>query len=370
MTQPNQLCRRLLPPAGLLLGPAATSLWLTPADARREMLAAADKERLQRAERIHLDALALTDKGATDAAGIAAVVTAGLTALGYRVEQGSAQPHDVVVKVKCEEHKTWEGTARSGGDADTPGASSRLWRGPACQLSYRLDTVRSDWRHEVRVESPEGRDPVATGQAAEEGDSVLARLSERLSQDPFPLLLAAEWGHSARLLTVLEKPGTDAATKARIIQLLGGMGAADAMPALTRSLGDPDLTVANAAAVAIGAIGHRDGIPLLLTVFTNGRTELHRAAAQGLGRLAPLHPQADIVPALLASLPNAPVPVQTEIVRALATTADQRSYEDLRRLNREIQTRHATDRSPEIQALKGALGTALDQFTNTHSADE
>lgn len=368
-TQGRMWHRRFLNGLRLLATVIAIASWLPPAEARREMLAAADKERLQQADRIRIEALALTDKGAADAAGIGAAVATRLKELGYHVAQDQTQPHDVTVKVKCEEHKTWEGTARSGGDADSPGGVSRLWRGPACQVSYRLEGLKSDWRHEIRGAASNGNGS-GGNYAGDPGATALTELAARIGQDSFPILLAAEWGQSARLLSLLEKPGADTAVKTTVITLLGGMAATDAMPALSRAINDPDLGVAQAAAVAIGTIGHRDGIPLLLSLFKQGRPELHLAAAQGLGRLAPLHPQTDVVPELVAALPQATVPVQTEIVRALATTADRRSYQAIRDLNREVQARSIADASPDIQALKKALGVAIDQFTNTHSSEE
>lgn len=367
--------RSACPLALLLMLATSLAVSVDSAEARREVLGQAAKDRLRQIEQIHVDALALTDRGATDATTIATAVTTRLTELGYRVTQQAADPHDATLKIKCEEHKTWEGTTRSGGDADALGGIARLWRGPACQLSYRLEGLKSDWRHEIRTDAPAGepRNPgtAATAPAATATPSApLTLLAKQIGVDPFPLLLTAEWGQSTRLLTVLEKPTTTPPDSVRIINLLGGMAAIDAMPVLARTINHNNLDVAQAAAVAIGTIGQQDGIPLLLSLFKQGRPELHMAAAQGLGRLAPLHPQTDVVPELLAALPTATVPVQTEIIRALATTADRRSYQALRELNKDLQARHSTDTSPEVIALKRALGVAIDQFTNTHSAEE
>ncbi|MFO0775826.1 MAG: HEAT repeat domain-containing protein [Nitrospiraceae bacterium] len=349
------------------------------ADARRELIPDEAKARLRQIQHIHLDTLALAGSGITDSSAIAAAVAQRLTTIGY-VVVGAADPHEATVKVKCEEHKTWEGTTRSGGDADAPGSTARLWRGPACQVSYRMEGFQSDWRHEIRGEAApsKGAPPTPTQTATTAsappttptGAAAMALLIERIAQDLFPLLLTSEWGQSTRLLTILEAPNQAAATKTRVIELLGKMAATDAMPALARAIQARDVDVAKAAAVAIGTIGGQDGIPLLLSLFKQGRPELHLAAAQGLGRLAPLHPQTDVVPELLAALPQATVPVQTEIVRALATTADRRSYDAIRRLNKDVQARHATDTSAEMTALQQALGVAIDQFTNTHSSEE
>ncbi len=369
-TPKHAIPRHLLIPRWLLSLAIGAALCLPPpAEARREMLAPADKARLQQIARVYVETLALTDSGPADATSMARAVEVRLADIGFQAGHQASDPHDVTLKVKCEEHKTWEGTTTSGGDADSVGGIARLWRGPACQLSYRMEGLKSDWRHEVRGDLPKNNGPRAPGSASP-GNAALAVLTDHLTQDPFPLLLAAEWGHASRLLSILDRPDTDAAQKTMVITLLGGMAAPDAMPALARAVNDPHLDVANAAAIAIGAIGHQDGIPLLLSLFKQGRPELHLAAAQGLGRLAPLYPQTDLVSELVAALPQSPIPVQVEIVRALATTADRRSYQAIRQLNREVQARSRLDASPELQTLKNALGVAIDQFTNTHGSED
>jgi len=350
--------------AGILLLALAAGVALPGhSDARRELLTDEAKARLKAIERIHLETLALTDHGATDETGIASVAAARLKTVGYTVVSDQAQPHDVTVKVKCEERKVWEGTVRSGGDADLSDAASRLWRGPACQITYRVDGHGSEWRHEVRGDAPEAAAPTA----AANGSKALARLADRLAADPFPLLLAREWGQTARLLQALENPAAPPAQKLIVIDLLGDMFAVESIPALSRTLKDRDQALVQRAANALGAIGHRDGIPVLLELLAHQETGHRLAAINGLGRLAPLHPDSGIVPALLERLPREPVPVQTEIVRALGKTTDRRILVPLRALNRTVQDRARSDSSPELKELKRSLGQALDQFDGTHS---
>lgn len=352
---------------GSLLTLAIASAWPDHGLARREPLTADQKQHLARAEQIGLEALVLTDRGRLAPTQVAEVVVERFQALGYTVQTDAGTPHDVTVKVKCEEHKVWEGTGRSGGDADVPGGASRLWRGPACQFSYRLNGRTLGWRHEVRTDFEDTR---AAAQAANVPDATayaLMQLTARLQTDPFPFLLAAEWGHSHRLVPVLDAPQTTSAQKVTVITLLGSMFAAEAIPRLRQALTDPDLAVAEAAAVAVGSIGHQDGIPVLLEVLAHGRPELHLAAVKGLGRLAPLHPQTDIVPVLLEALPHESVPVQTEIVRALAKTQDRRTLEPLRELDRSVRVRSRSDDSPALRELKTTLAVALDQFQGAHS---
>ncbi len=358
--------RRLRVAAILLAALAASGTVAADAEARRELLTEEAKARLKAAERIQLETLALTTEGSTDASGITAVAAARLTAAGYTVVSDRAQPHDITVKVKCEERKVWEGPARMGGDADLQGSAARLWSGPACQVTYHMDGLQSDWRHEVRGDA--GTTPASSAYASTEGDSkALALLAERLAADPFPFLLAGAWGQTGRLLRVLDDPATTQAQQLVVIDLLGDLFAVDAIPALSRRLKDRDPALVLHAATALGAIGHQDCIPLLMDLLTHQAPELRLAAIKGLGRLAPLHPNSNIVPALLQRLPLEPITTQTEIVRALGRTPDRRMLAPLRALNRTVQDRARSDSSPELKELKRSLGQALDPYSGTHT---
>lgn len=350
--------------AAACLALLASVLFLAgPAEARREPLSEETKARLKAAERIHLETLALAAEGTADASGITAAAAARLTAAGYTVVRDQAQPHDITVKVKCEERKVWEGTAQSGGDADLQGMASRLWRGPACQITYRMDGHKSDWRHEVRGDAVDAK----TAPAPDGASKAMAQLADRLASDPFPLLLAGAWGQPARLLRALDDPAVPPAQKQVAIDLLGDMSSVEAIPALSRTLGGRDPVLAQRAAIALGAIGHRDCIPVLMEQLAHQEPERRLAAVKGLGRLAPLHPDSEIVPALLERLPQEPIPTQTEIVRALGRTTDRRMLEPLRTLNRSVQDRARSDSSPELKELKRALGQALDPYSGTHT---
>ncbi len=337
--------------------------------ARREILTAEQKQRLRRVERVHVEAIALTDRGEGDPAGVLRVVAAQLSGLGFTVVNDPSQPHDVSLHVKCEQRKTWEGPVRSGGDADLPGVASHRWRGPACQIIYTLDGQRMGWRHEVRTVLEDQGEAARTAGMDDPGTYAVAALMARLQEDAFPLILAAEWGQTERLLRLLADPKTEPARKVTAISLLGNMFAVEAIPQLGRMAKDPDPSVAEAAAGALGAIGAQDGIPVLLELLQTGTPPLRVAAVKGLGRLAPLHPQVDIVPTLLEVLPTEPVPVQTEIVRALARTTDRRALMHLQRLNTAVQALSGADVTPEIRELKKALSILLDQYDGVHNVE-
>ena len=109
----------------LLLGSTIVAGFPDIAHARKELLTAEEKDLLHRAEQLHVETLALSSHGPLDASGVTKTVAARFEQLGYRIAADSAQPHEVTVKVKCEELKTWEGTGRSGGDADMMDAAVR-----------------------------------------------------------------------------------------------------------------------------------------------------------------------------------------------------------------------------------------------------
>lgn len=339
----------------------------TLVEGRREIVDPEMRAQLKKAERIYVEALALTERGSTDPTTLSSTVATRLKALGYTVLINPAQPHDVAVKVKCEERKVWEGPVRSGGDADMPGGASRLWKGPACQLTYQLDGRPSDWRHEVRTTFQHTLEAARQAHAADTGAFALGQLIERLKTDPFPYLLTAEWNQPKRLLKILDEKTTPPPQKVTMISLLGNMFAVEALPSLSQAVNDSDATVAQAAAVAIGTIGDRDGILVLLNLLQSDKAHLHLAAAKGLGQLAPLHPSADIVPSLIAALPHETVPVQTEIVRALGKTPDRRIVAPLRVLHRSVLATSRSGTSPDLQELNRALGITLDQFDGVHT---
>lgn len=339
------------------------------APAHKELLTAEEKELLHKAEHIHIETLALSSHGAVEATGVTDVVAARLQRLGYRIAVDGTHPHEVTVKVKCEELKTWEGTGRSGGDADLVGAASRLWKGPACQLSYRFGTRWADWRHEVRAPLTSPQDTARQAGHADAGAHALASLIRQLQTDPFPYLLAADWGQSARLIKTLDEPGTTVPQKQTVIGLLGQMLAVDAIPRLTAALKDPDPAVAQSSATALGTIGHEDGIPALLALFNTGTPDQHRAAAAGLGRLAPLHPHSDIVPTFLAALPGEPVSNQIILARALGKTTDRRVLGPLKTLHRSVLKQARSDSSLELKELLTTLGIALDGFDGVHTEE-
>ena len=319
-----------------------------PSWAYRDYFTSEQKALLGKIQTLRIEAIALTDKGAVDAAPIAELVASRMGELGYRVVGEAGRPHDVVIKVKCEQRKTWEGTTAAGGDADLPDAPSRLWKGPACQMTYLLGNMKVKWQKEVQTEVENAEQAALTAQAGDPGAYAMDKLKDVLEAYDFPLLLAAEWGQPERLLKLLDRSDTPQVRRFKIFSLLGEMQADEALPKLKEVLKDRDL-----AKQAIGAMGNlgKEGIPLLVDIMnTSPQPEMQAAAAKGLGQLGGLHGDASVVPPLLAKLkdPKTDWSVLTEVAWALGKIPDKRSIEPLQDLDRKLQTL----RDPENLSLK------------------
>lgn len=334
----------------------------TDGDARRDTLTVDQKARLEKIQRVLVDTVAITDENVTDSGPLTEAVVRRMQVLGYTVVTDPNQPHDVVLRVKCEQHKTWEGTAASGGDADLPDSPSRVWKGPACQLLYLLDGKKLGWHKEVRAAFQDARQAAAEAHVDNAGAFALRQLGERLEEYHFPILLAAEWGQEDRLLKRLDEAEVNPALKAKIIAQLGDMFATGTVPRLLIALKDPDVTIAKAAAQALGNIGQKDSISALVEVLQTGKPELQAAAAKGLGQVGALHGDFAIIPPLLQALQTDNLAVQTEAAWALGKLPDKRTYEPIYALYRTLQTsdRQGRDRE-QVQRLKEALNWSLKQ---------
>ena len=346
--------------APIFLSAFVLSLLASPGLAYREYFTPEQRTQLEKIQTIFVDVLTLTDKGTMDSAPLVDTVAQRLAEAGYSTVRTAGQAHDVVLRVKCEQHKTWEGTAVTGGDADLPDAPSRLWKGPACQLTYLLGGMKIKWQKEVRTDF---EDPVAAAQAAQAPDAgryAMTKLQEALAKYEFPLLLAAEWGHSDRLLRLLDSSDTSQARKLKIISLLGDMQADEAMPKLKEALKDRDL--ARQALAAIGNLG-RDGIPLLVEMMNGSpQLEVQAAAAQSLGQLGGLHGDASVVLPLLAKLqdPKTDWTVLTEVAWALGKIPDKRSIQPLYDLDKKLQAIRDPD-NMTLKKLKEAVFWSIKQ---------
>ncbi len=330
--------------------------------ARRESLNTDQKDRLRSVERILLDILAITDRGPADTTPLRDVVGTRLSALGYAIVTDPTQPHDVVFKVKCEQRKTWEGTMASGGDADLPDSPLRTWKGPACQLTYLLNGTGTQWKKEVRTDFADAIKAAADAKASDAGAFALLTLRTRLEEYDFPVLVTADWGQEDRLIRLLQDSRTPAARKARVIQSLGDMFSAKAVPYLQSALNDPDMEISKAAALALGNIGHQDSIASLVEMLRTGKPEQKVAAAKALGKVGALHGDASIIPPLLDALKTDDLVLKTEVVWALGQLPDRRAYEPLAELQRSLRNVRTSDRTSQDGKLWDAVLYGLKQL--------
>ena len=111
--------------------------------ASREYFTTEQKEHLAKIDTVLVETIAITDKGTVPSKNLTETVSHRLEQFGYKVVTDPSHAHEVVLRVKCEQHKTWEGTTASGGDADLLDAPSRIWKGPACQLTYLLGGTKT-----------------------------------------------------------------------------------------------------------------------------------------------------------------------------------------------------------------------------------
>ena len=331
-----------------------------PAWAHREYFTPEQKDQLEKIQTVLVEAIALTDKGRTDAGSLAEAASRRLAEVGYTAVLDQAKPHDVMFRIKCEQRKTWEGTTAAGGDADLPDAPSRLWKGPACQLTYILGGMKIKWQKEVRTEFEDAVAAAQAAQAADPGVYALSKLQEALEKYEFPLLLASEWGHPDRLLKLLDSADTSQTRKIKIISLLGEMQADEAMPKLKAALKDRDL--AKQALLAMGNLG-RESIPLLIEILnTTPQTEVQAAAAKGLGQIGGIAGDASVVLPLLAKLqdPKTDWTVLTEVAWALGKIPDKRSIQPLYDLDKKLQAIYQPD-NMILKKLKEAVFWAIKQ---------
>jgi hypothetical protein len=349
---------------GLLLSTtvfAALILVASPVQAYRDYLTVEQKAQLEKIQTVLVETIALTDKGTADATPIAEVAARRLGEMGYTVVRDPGKPHDATFKVKCEQRKTWEGTTAAGGDADLPDAPSRLWKGPACQLTYLLGDTKIKWQKEVRTDFEDAATAAQSANAGDPGAFAMGQLREKLEQYDFPVLLAAEWGHHDRLLKLLDASDTPQIRKVKIISLLGEMQADEALPKLKAALKDKNLS--KDAAVALGSMG-KEGIPILVDILKHSKQpELQAAAAKGLGDLGNVHNDSSVVPPLLEMLdaPGIDITVQTEVAWALGRVPDRRSVKPLFDLDKKLQKIRKDPPDPQIKKLKEAVFWSIKQ---------
>ena len=326
------------------------------------------KAQLQRVETIFVKTVALTEKGLVDPTLIETAAADRLTATGFTVITAESKPHDVVLKVRCDERKPWAGIRKSDGEIQQPGAPSRNWKGPACQLSYFFDGQKGPWQYEIRTTFDNAWEVAKAGGHDDAGQFALQHLGQALRDCDFPLDLAAEWKQAKRLSSLLTDPQTDKATRSKILSLAGHVPGDDMLQALHRIRTQTDFAVPGT--LALGTMG-APAIPTLLDLLSDPSVDIQAAAAEALGEIGAHSGNAQqILPPLFAKMevPDVHLRVQTEIVRAIGKTPDLRSLEPLEQLALKVWTARSND--PLMQELREAVDWSLWQINPTAHTDE
>ena len=343
-------------------------VFVSESSARRTYFTPEQKQQLQKAHTVLVNVLALTEKGRTDSAQLQALVSKRLQEVGFSVIVDRKQAYDVEFKVKCEERKTWTGTTAEGGDAELFDAPSRLWKGPACLLTYSLKGQNLGWYKEVRTSFQDAMQAAKSAGAKEAGTYALTELAERLTHYDFPVLLAAEWGQPDRLIQLLDAPDTPKIRKLFILSMLSDIEAEAALPHLTKLMQDKDL--AQEAVEALAGVGE-NSIPLLINLFhSSTQPEIQAAAAKALGDVAGSSGNPTAIPPLLEYLKAAlknfnssadiNFPVLTEVVWSLGKLRDENSIEPMDELNQRVWL--IRDNSKEMEALREAANWTYKQL--------
>jgi hypothetical protein len=337
-------------------------------EARRIHLTPEQQAQLAKADSILITVLALTEKGPADHRPFLKTITPRLEDLNYTVITNPAQPYDIEFKVKCEERKTWTGTSATGGDVELADAPDRLWKGPACLLTYRLNHRDLDWRKEIRTSFPDAIQAAKKANVANAGDYAMTQLNQRLAEYDFPILLSAEWGQVDRLLQLLDHPNTPKLRKVKILSALSELNAEEALPKLTQLLESTDLQKETIKALAGAGI---DSIPLLIDFFqTSTQSTIRAEAAKTLGTLAartgdprtipPLvHYVSTVLPGIKTS-EDIDFPLLTEVVWAIGKTLWEPSLKPIGQLQEKIWL--IFDNSKEMADLREATNWTYKQL--------
>ncbi len=313
---------------------------------------------LNEIQHVLITTLALTERGLQDSTAIHDVVSTRLNQAGFSPVTDAKMPHDVIVRVKCEERKskTGPGKHRKGGHATSTG--SRLWQGPACRISYRQPGKPNLWSREVRTVFEETREAAKAANATNSGLYALQELQAQLLKDDFPLYLAAEWGQTNRLITLFKQAADQLDRRRLILQLLGPLNSPSALTTIQEAAQDPALT--STAIKALGDQGEVAITALIEVLNTPGDQDQHLAALQAISKIS-THSASPALFELFVQQLQSPDPrMQTIAVRGLGSLGNQQAVDPINRLNVQAWSNPSTH--PDMRALREALNDTLYQL--------
>jgi len=313
---------------------------------------------LEQVQHVLIETLALTEKGVQDSAIFQQVISERLAQAGFTPVHDINTPHDIIVRVKCEERKTRKGPSKHRKGGHPLSTASRLWKGPACHISYRNQGKPALWSWEVRTSFEDPRQAAKDAGATNSGMYALQELQAQLAKDEWPLYLAAEWGQTDRLIQLFQQATDQLDRRRLILQLLGPLASPTVLSTIQEATQDQDLAL-----TAIAALGDQGevAIPSLVNILdTSPRPEHQLAALKALGEIATHSANPRLYDVFIEQLPAQDPRMQTIAVRGLGKLGDLRAITPIETLNLQVWSNPSTD--PEIQALREALNWSLFQL--------
>ena len=319
---------------------------------------------LMTAQVLLVESIALTERGLQDSSSITKTVSDKLSEAGFTVVSSPDQPHDAVVRVKCEERQTWTGPSKHRSTSPVP--TTRLWNGPACHISYRYKGQSPQWNWEVRTPFEDTQAAAEAAGTSDIGTFALNALNTQLQQDDFSLFLTAEWEQADRLVMLLQQSTDNIEQQTTILQLLGTLPSDKAFTTLKEALTNPALV--RTALLALGEQGER-AIPALASYLETTTNSDHRLAAiQALGSIATQSKAPALFSLFINLLESENPKIQTEAVKGLGNLGDRRAIQPLEKLNLKAWTNPST--SPDMQALRKMLSWSLWQLNpDAHTSE-
>lgn len=319
---------------------------------------------LEQVQHVLIETLALTEKGLQDSATLQQVVSERLAQVGFTPVSDANTPHDITVRVKCEEQKTSTRPSKHRKSSHPSAAASRLWKGPACHISYHQHGQPALWSWEVRTPFEDPREAAKAAGATNAGLYALQELQAQLAQDEFPLYLAAEWRQTDRLIHLFQQATDQLDRRRLILQLLGPLNSPATLSTIEAATQDPALAL-----TAITALGEQGEVaipPLTNILDTAGSPESQLAALQALGEIATHSTTPALYDLFIQQLQSQDPRMQSIAVRALGSLGDLRAITPIEALN--IQAWSNPSTNADMQALREALNWSLYQLDASSSS--
>ncbi len=230
---------------GTLVFPLGPSVLANPPHSFKQYLPS-----LVRAQQVWVTVDLSTRSEATDLDAFKNIVTRRMAQVGYSVVEDPGLGYDVKVEFTCSlpENSSEQKESRQEGRRGSPWAG-----GPPCHMRYVHHGTIMAWQRIDRVVYNLGVQTVQRLQQEAVGQDPSLFVRKFLEQYEYPILFAAEWGQTERLLRLLKHSNIEVIRKKVIFMLLGETHATKAIPCLKDFLEDE--TFIQPAIMALGHFG-------------------------------------------------------------------------------------------------------------------